>query len=154
MPLTALKNKVVHPIPFGDARLKIPVSIVKGARNNNILEHKQLRDVLNEIVDKTNHSLVSLSNKITHARAHDLNQYQSLKQKECQGLIMGTYNTRNDDACELYVPLIGFDIDAIESEIITEYILEDCKSCPYVFLAFPSPSKTGLRIFIWCDASP
>lgn len=142
-----------YSIPFGKARLKVPISIVKGASNNNILAHKELRDVLNEIVDESNKELISLTKQLHEAKANNLPEYRKVKEKECKGLIIGKYSVRKDAACELYVPLIGFDIDALESPFITDCLLADCRNCPYIFLAFPSPSGLGLRIFVWCDST-
>ena len=144
----------ILPIPFGEARRTIPVSLTKGARNNSILDHKELREVLNEMVDKSNQELIDLTAKLHQTKANDPAAYRKLKENHCKGLIIGNYDTRKDEACKVYAPLIGFDIDALESEFITQCLLADCRNCPQIFLAFPSPSGRGLRIFIWCDSSP
>ena len=149
-----LKNIKIHPVPTGKARLKIPVSIVKGARNKVIVKQKLLKDILNEMVDKSNHDLITLTKQLHEAKSNDLRQYKKLKEEDCKGLIIGEYSTRKDDDCQLYIPLIGFDIDALEDQFTTSLLLHDCRSCPHIFLAFPSPSGRGLRIFIWCDATP
>jgi len=154
MIVTAINKIRNYPIPFGEARLKIPVSITKGARNNAIVAHKELRDVLNEMVDKNNEDFIQLTKKLHQAKVNNPQEYKRLKEQECYGLIIGKYSTRKDDACETYISLLGFDIDALEDSFITDLLLADCRSCPHIFLAFPSPSGRGLRIFIWCESTP
>ena len=148
-----IKTKI-HPLPIKDQRLNIPVSLVAGAKSTNIIEQVPLKKVLNNIVDDNNTKLIDFTTKLTQSRAKDVNLYKQLKSQSCPGLIIGKYSIRKDDECEEYVPLAGFDIDGIEDEFMMELTLADCQTIPYVFLAMPSPSKRGLRIFVWTEARP
>ena len=154
---TLIDSKVIkiHPIEKGAKRLDIPVSIVKGAKNNKIVKYQLLRDVLNDIVNPKNKSLVDFTNDLKKAITKNRAAYDKLKNNKCSGFIIGKFNPpRKDENCEVYVPLLAFDIDAIEDEFYMSLALEDCKRCPNIFLAFPSPSRKGLRIFIWCKSTP
>lgn len=144
----------VFPIPEPKKRLDIPVSLVIGSKNNKIIGYSTLRKVLNNMVDLNNKKLIKLTKSILDART-DKAQYDKLKNEACEGFIIGEFKpTRQDKNCTTYVSLLGFDIDSLEDDFTTSLTLNSAKKIPEVFLAFPSPSGKGLRLFVWCEASP
>lgn len=144
----------INKIPAPSDRLKISVSTVKGSKNNKIVGYQILKDVLNNMVSIKNNDLVTFTNSLLDARSTP-SKYNDLKNKDCPGFIIGRFApVRNDSNCEIYVPLLGFDIDNLKDEFDCDLILADCRNIPEVFLAYPSPSRKGLRIFIWCNSTP
>jgi len=143
----------IHPIPIPTKRLDIPVSLVKGSTNNKIAGYEKLRSVLNGMVDPKNKNLVDFTISLGLAMSNP-SEYDKLKTKSCDGFMIGRFSpTRSDGNCVTYVPLLAFDVDKLEDEFSTRLLLEECKKCPYIFLAFPSPSRKGLRILVWCDST-
>lgn len=140
--------------PISPNRLKIPVSLVVGAKSNRIIGKSTLEEICYQMTSPSNDKLIDLTQRLKKARKQDKKQYVQLKETECKGIVIGEYSKRSDLDCELYAPLIGFDVDAVKDEFDTSLILADCKNCPYIYLAYPSPSGHGLRIFIWCNATP
>ncbi len=142
----------IYSLPPAKARLEIPVSLVTGAKNNKIVKVSSLSNVLDQI--RSDHSLQAFTNRLRTARKEDANSYSQMKERECFGFVVGDFEARKDAACKVYVPLLGFDIDGIQREFDTELHLQQCRKSPHVFLAYPSPSGCGLRIFIWCHSFP
>ena len=142
----------IHTLPSAQSRLAIPLSLVTGAKSNKINKISSLDQVLDNI--RSDNPLQTFTKRLRTARKESLTSYSKIKEKECPGFVIGDFETRKDAACKIYVPLLGFDIDGIQSEFDTELHLGQCRKSPYIFLAFPSPSGCGLRIFIWCDSTP
>lgn len=139
-------------IPIGVNRLKIPVSIVKGVKSNDIAKYITMEAVINQM--QSDDALKSFTKELREARQSDKAKYSKLKETSCPGFIIGKFEKRLDSACSIYVPLLGFDIDGTEDEFQTSLILADCRKIPFIFSAFPSPGGCGLRILIWCNSTP
>ena len=148
-----IKEPTILIIPEGKKRLQIPLSLVKGVRSNSITEYSNLSKIIDQMTDNKNQSLINFSNELKAAKKQDAKLYKELKEGHCLGFIVGRYAKRFDNSCEVYVPLLGFDVDGIEDELYTDFHLNQCQKSPYIFLAFPSPSGKGLRVFIWCDTT-
>ncbi len=134
-----------------EERTNAPISYVKGAKSNKIIGPGRLIEVFQAMKDDEN--LKSFSERLESLKENNDPGYSTLKEKECPGFVIGTYKVRKDDACKEYVPLIGFDIDKGEDLREVMFLIADCKSNPYIFAAFPSPSKRGVRILMWCDST-
>lgn len=132
-------------------RMNIPISYVKGAKSNKILGAGRLIEVFQKMKEST--EIKSLDDKLSTALSKGKAEYSKIKEKECPGFIIGSYDVRKDSACKEYIPLIGFDIDKVEDFFSVKAILADCKESPFIFAAFPSPSKIGVRIFMWCGST-
>ncbi len=152
-------------IPVGEDRLKAPASLFKGARGNtSTLGYTEIGTIFQSITDPNNTKLTSLTDRLEQAILTSGNAYKAIKEKECPALIPGRFPVRKNGDCLLYVPLLGFDIDHIgdgqtissfkDMDFLLETTLSQLRKSPYVFAAFPSPSRAGMRVFIWCDSNP
>jgi len=132
-------------------RFSIPISFVKGAKSNKIIRTGRLIEVFQQM--KEDEALKTYSSRLEQLKNDNNPGYSILKEKQCPGFIVGSYTKRNDDNCKEYIPLIGFDIDKAEDFREVKFTIADCKNNPYVFAAFPSPSKRGVRVLMWCDST-
>lgn len=142
--------KIISP-PYNNERLKIPVSIVKGT-NPNIIQVSNIGTVLNKI-RSNDPVLIGKAEEIKALRNNDFAAYTKQKNK-LEAFIIGQFSKRIEKGLETYVPLLVFDIDAIEDEVLCSFRLDDLTRDRFVFAVFPSPSFRGLRILVWCDSSP
>lgn len=142
----------LHSIPNDTDRLNIPISFVTGAKSNKIIRLGTFSEALNLM--RFDEKVKEFGGRLKELRETDKIEYDKIKTSKCPGFVIGKYNERKDSSCEVYVPLVGFDIDKFENEVVAKIYLERCKECPYIFTAFLSPSMRGLRIFIWCDSTP
>ena len=147
---TKLSEKfVIHNVFEGKSKLNFPISKVKGIAPE-VLNVVTFQDLLNEMQHADS---LELSNKLSEAYKSDPTLYKQLKEN-LNGFVMGEFTKRTDKDCLCYVPLLVFDIDGYEDPIFTEFDLSRLHQNDYVFAAFPSPSKHGLRILIWADVTP
>ena len=134
-------------------RQKLPVSIFKGCRGDSKrTELIDLEQFFERLLDDKNEVEVKKSEALKQLKKSDSKAYTDLKEKDCFAFITGNFTERKDKACKVYAPLLCFDIDGSDSDLIT-FTLEDCKKLPYVFSAFPSVSGQGLRILVWAQST-
>jgi len=133
-------------------RLETPLTLVKGARNNEIKGYSTIGKIFELIQDENNKKLVEFSNQLLKAKKTSAPQYRKLKENNCPGFILGHFKERNDNGCAQYTPLLGFDIDNLSTHRIRS-LLDKCKESPHIFAAFPSPSHQGMRLLLWCDST-
>ena len=147
----------VHPIPKAEKRLNIPVTRFKGCTGHKStvpLSVSTLGEILSFIQDEQEESFVSFSKRQRRLRKEDPSRYDKDKREHSPGIVIGKFSARNSSSCEEYVPLLGFDIDGLESELQVSQLLTLADAHEHIFLAFPSPSGLGLRIFTWVDSTP
>lgn len=142
----------INETPTGESRLSIPVSMVKGAKNNKIIKVVPLKDVFSRITSD-DPIFSKFSTDLRHLKETNQEEYAKIKSSQCDGFIVGKFDKRNDKSCQSYFPLIGFDIDGL-GDTPPDIFLADIQKSLYIFAAFPSPSFQGFRIFVWCDATP
>jgi hypothetical protein len=144
------RNRTFHPL-FGDDRLNVPVSIFKGVTGSTKrLSITTLKEVFDRIRDPENKKLEAFATKIEQLKYEGKKQYQEYRDKEAIGFIVGDYPVRKNDAVKQYIPLLGFDIDTpVDLIPNTAAIIKQLSSLDYVFAAFPSTSRAGVRVFVW-----
>jgi hypothetical protein len=154
--MDTISSKKTQPIPQGEKRLEIPVTRFKGCvgKDSTIpISTTTLEKILAFVQDEKEKDFIAFSNRQRKLRKEDPERYSENKRKHSPGIIMGEFTARNSSACQKYVPLLGFDIDGAKDEQQVEQLLAICEKDNFIFLAFPSPSGLGARIFIWCDSS-
>jgi predicted P-loop ATPase len=129
------------------------VSLYNGATGKSKTSHfLDITELWTSITAPENEKLITWSTQLWDAKK-DPAEYKRLKESQCPAFIVGKFPERKDSACETYVPLLGFDIDSMGFEAIVEDCIQQLKDCPFVRAAYPSPSRTGLRIFVECTST-
>lgn len=129
------------------------VSIYRGATGSNkTLQFENIETVWNRMIDPNNHTLIDWTNKLLNAKASA--DFKRIKETESPAFIVGKFPERKNNTYEEYAPLLGFDVDGVGFEAIVEQYIQHLRTCPYVRAAYPSPSRTGLRIFVECTSTP
>lgn len=144
-------------VPTGKERLSITVTKFTGAKRTDTSAegYATLKEILTAMTTPTE----EFSRQSRQVReAYGTEDYTTLKEGGYKdgglpAFIVGKFSRRAADACLEYVPLLGFDIDGSEEDLLS-FNLEACKKSPHVFLAYPSPSFRGLRIFVWAKCNP
>lgn len=138
-----------------DSKQFLPVSLFKGCRGNTKrLKSTQLGKLIESITNPDKEEFIALSKELARLKKEDPGKYKELKETQCPAFIPGDFDSRTNEGCKKYAPLMGFDIDAVKDEVSVMFTLEACKKLPYVFVASPSPSRLGLRILVWTDSTP
>lgn len=88
-----------------------------------------------------------LTDELRNAALNNPEDYNS-KKKKLPGLVLGDFSKRNQDSCQTYSPILGFDIDKISSEDHLKSISKIIAKLPYILACFPSASGLGLRLLI------
>lgn len=143
--------------PEGKARLNIPVTLFRGVFGDGAGQ-ATLGEIFRRIVEP-NEDLSRYSQRLYLAKQQDEGEYDQLKEGQgnkpgCPAFVIGKFSGRKNHDCEEYIPLLGFDIDAVDGEDLIGFYLEECKKSPFIFAAYPSPSGQGLRLFVWCNSTP
>lgn len=129
------------------------VSLYTGATGKNkTSQFLGITELWASMTDPKNEKLITWSNRLWDAKK-DPGEYKLLKESQCPAFIVGKFPERKDSSCETYVPLLGFDIDSMGFESIVEDCIDQLRECPFVRAAYPSPSRTGLRIFVECAST-
>ena len=131
-------------------RLNFPVSIVKGTTDAKIIEVMDFEKLLTLIKSEVPKDKI-LSDLLFNLSNTDKVAYTAEKEK-LKAFIIGRFSYRSDLNCKMYVPLLCFDIDGLAHSDL-DFFTGDCKNIPYIFAVFPSPSRKGLRILVWCNAT-
>jgi predicted P-loop ATPase len=129
----------------------IPVTLFQGT-NIKIKGYSTLEKVLKKA---QSNEMEPLHTALMNAKRSGKAEYSKMKESDCPGFVIGKFESRNDNSCTDYFPLLGFDIDAMKMEtLVSDAIvkLRDKKKFDYVRLAYTSPSREGLRIFVMCDS--
>lgn len=135
-------------------KAKFTASMYTGATGNSKTDQFcDITELWEQMTNPQNESLVQWSKKLWEARSNP-EDYKRLKERESPAFIVGKFPERKNDTCEEYVPLLGFDVDAMGFEAIVEESIQTLRTCPYVRAAYPSPSRMGLRIFVECESTP
>lgn len=95
-----------------------------------------------------------LHDKLKQLHGEDASAYTKLKEKNCPAFLIGEWGGKTDEALQTYVPLLGFDVDASESEMLAIETIKQLRADPFIFAAYLSPSSAGLRFLVWTDATP
>lgn len=129
------------------------VSIYRGATGSNKTQQFEgIEVVWNRMIDPNNSILIEWTNKLLAAKGTD--DFKRIKETESPAFIIGKFPERKNNAYQEYIPLLGFDIDGIGFEAIVEEYIKQLRECPFVRASYPSPSRTGLRIFVECESLP
>lgn len=116
------------------------------------LGYSTLDNILKEVRNENNGEQKQLSEKLLNLYKTDRPKYKSLKEKECLAFILGRFSERKNESCEEYIPLMAFDIDASGDQVFKT--LEKLSQSPFVYAAFLSPSRAGLRFVVRTDNRP
>ena len=134
---------------------QLPLSLFKGCTGSSQRSKAQsLGAFIDSMTDPENEALVELCNDLARLKREDEKAYKQLKETQCPAFLPGDFTARTIEGCQQYAPLLGFDIDCLKDEIGLLATLEDCKTIPYLFAAFPSPSQQGLRLLVWAPSTP
>jgi predicted P-loop ATPase len=139
------------PIPIGEQRLHIPISLVQGIKPQIVSIIKL--DELFQLFQTNDAKALDFKKSLATFFLSDKEKYKQLKSK-CQGFMIGEFSHRRDSDCKQYAPLMAFDIDGYEDAFYLDLDLSELKKDKHTFAAFPSPSGHGLRILIWADVIP
>lgn len=153
--LQAEKTCINLAVPYGAARLNVPVCICKGIAPK-VVKKTTLGDFIKSLSNGDPLSIStseSLKNAYFSYRATgDKKPYDAIKQG-LNGVVFGEFSTRKDNDCTVYIGLMGLDIDGYNDPVDMSFDLSEFKKNPYVFAAFPSPSNHGLRVLVWTDST-
>lgn len=149
--LSEVEQIKLFPIPVGEARLQIPISLVQGIKPE-IIKTITLADLFQEF--QTNDAkALSFTKELSNAYLTDKNLYKQVKSR-CRGFILGLFLYRGDKHCQIYAPIMGFDIDGYDDAFYAALDFDELKKDKYIFAVFPSPSGHGLRVLVWADVTP
>lgn len=133
------------------SRLKTPVSLYRGV-SNKFLGHTTIGEIFTRMTDPNNTGLVDLSDRLKLARNEAPAEYTRIKETECPAYIIGKFPQKRDASCEHYEPLLAFDIDHVSNDWLIETTLDQVKTIPFVYAAYPSVSRQGIRILVWTES--
>lgn len=138
-------------VPLGVQRLDVPICICKGIAPT--IEKKTTIGELFKLLEVSDSTNIEIAQNLEKAyQSGNKKVYDNLKQA-LNGFVIGDYKSRKDAECLVYVPLMVLDIDAYPDSLLMSFDLEHLKKNPFVFAAFPSPSRCGLRVLVWADSS-
>jgi len=90
--------------------------------------------------------------KLRRLAQEDKPEYDRLK-RQADGFVIGEFSYRNADSCITYEPVMGFDIDKLDSVEKNAAVFEKLKGWPFSFVVMPSISGLGLRLLVYTDAT-
>jgi predicted P-loop ATPase len=133
---------------------KVIVSLFKGClKCSEPLGFSTIGEILKEIRNDNDKEGRAFASSLVDALWSDPKKYQAIKEAQCKAYIIGQFSERKNEACQKYEPLIGFDIDAFESEAKAKQCIQKLAANPYVYAAYLSPSNEGIRFLVWCDST-
>ncbi len=129
------------------------VTLFKGVKGTKSQGYDTLANVWSSLC--TDPALCAFNERLMAAKKESKAAFDELKTSECLAFVVGRFplNSRNDADCIEYVPILGFDIDAMGMEAIVADTIRDLRGLAYVRAAYASPSREGLRIFVECTAN-
>ncbi len=134
-------------------RLNAPLSIIKGIKNNKILETISIENLLTRIGSGEN----DLTRRLRNYKLRNEALYQTVKAWDCYGFVVGKWEKRSDDKNIKYVPLVAIDIDYLDlkadgsmSQEAHRLFLE-IQMSEFTFACYPSLGG-GLRVLVWTES--
>lgn len=113
------------------------------------LGYSTFEEVLKEIRSEEKRPEKGFSERLAEYYKTDKEKYKNLKERECPAFILGKFSERKNDSCEEYISLMAFDIDASGEQV--KKTLERLSQSSFVYAAFLSPSRAGLRFVVRTD---
>lgn len=127
--------------------LDSPITFFKNVRSIKPTGTGRLRDLFTILKKES-----SITAELRNSAINDSINFKS-KKKDLPGFVLGDFSKRNKDSCVVYSPIIGFDIDNIESVEDLNSMKEEIIKLPYILACFPSVSGLGLRLLIATDST-
>lgn len=129
-----------------------PVTLFEGCLSNKEIKGiTSIEEIFQLIKNGGSSEFNELSKRLLELNKTDKTAYKALKEKKCPAFIIGQFSDRKNEACQHYVPLLGFDID--HAGEATPNLLKQLSQNKYVLAAFHSPSGEGLRFLVIGDHS-
>lgn len=118
------------------------ITLYESITNTDAIEHVSVKEFFNRL---NRHD--KFSPLIREIAIKNLAEYQERKKKlPCFSL--GKFANRKKDGLLEYSSILAFDLDKLSNQELYESVFNKLKKLDYVYAAFPSVSKRGLRVFI------
>lgn len=128
------------------------ISIVNGIYPQ-VLGSSTMRDLLNQMC--RNKSLIAQGATFRVLSRDNRELYDTQRKAEAKAFVVGLWKYRDDNLENLveYSPYLAFDIDHIFETAAYQTIFSALQKWEYAFLAFPSLSGKGIRLFVETNAT-
>jgi predicted P-loop ATPase len=121
-----------------------PVSIVNNLKDTTISKITTFQHILDEMIEMSRSNLSELYRT-------NLQAYTREKAK-LRGFVVGEFDKRNDEGCKKYAQIMCFDVDNLKQNF--SELFDEIGRHEYILCAFPSPSRSGMRLFVRTDSDP
>lgn len=127
--------------------LDFPVSLVLGTRAE-VVGQSTIFALLKEATSKP--ELLKAGVELRKANLESKKRYNDLKRNQ-PGFVTGQFSYRNAENCVKYIPVMGFDFDALGDKMAS--VIQKLKGWKFAALVFPSISGSGVRVFVETTAT-